>query len=120
MVGKCPLGAGVRLVLVLAMITVSLVTGCADLRIRVGKQPDVAALEQRLQIGSSTPEDVLRVLGEPQGKGRGALPIMPIAGPVWSYYYEESTMKDSRRTILYVYFAEGRYQGYMWFSSLPK
>lgn len=108
------------LVAVLVLVIAGLVSGCADLRIRVGKKPDLGALEQQLQIGQSTPEDVLRVLGEPQGKGRSMLPIVPTAGPVWSYYYEEGTMKDLRRTFLYVYFVEGRYQGYMWFSSFPQ
>ena len=39
---------------------------------------------------------------------------------MWSYYYEEGTMKDDRRTMLFVYFTpDNLYEGYMWFSSFP-
>jgi len=39
---------------------------------------------------------------------------------MWSYYYEEGTLKDARRIFLFVYFDQDMYDGYMWFSSLPK
>jgi hypothetical protein len=59
------------------------------------------------------------------------LPIdpRPNAGAMWSYYYEEALVRDilsqhpsieSRRIFVFVFFDEDRYEGYMWFSSLPK
>lgn len=40
---------------------------------------------------------------------------------MWSYYYEEGTLKDDRRMFLFVYFTpDNLYEGYLWFSSLPK
>jgi len=48
---------------------------------------------------------------------------------MWSYYYEKGFIKvrdsgrldaEMRRTFLFVYFDHERYDGYMWFSSLPQ
>jgi hypothetical protein len=97
-----------------------LVSGCADIKIRMGSRPDVDALERSLRIGKSTRADVGAVLGMPFGKGRAMLPVDPKATTVWSYYYEEGNLTDIRRVMLFVYFDEDRYDGYMWFSSLPK
>jgi hypothetical protein len=40
--------------------------------------------------------------------------------PMWSYFYMEGTLEDIRQMWLFIYFEEDRYEGYMWFSSLPK
>jgi hypothetical protein len=37
-----------------------------------------------------------------------------------TYYYELATLSDSRRAFLFVYLDHGKYDGYMWFSSLPE
>jgi len=96
-------------------------SGCVNLRIRVGTPPNLDALEWRLVIGASTESDVVRELGLPYARGRSLLPIDPAAKPLtlWSYYFETGSIEDPRRTFLFVYLDENHYQGYMWFSSLP-
>ena len=96
-----------------------LVVACMDLDARIGRRPDTNVLEQSLQFGKSTPNDVLKVLGAPYGTGRVMFPTDPSPKTLWSYYYEESTSKDARRIFLFVTFDENKYDGYMWFSSLP-
>ena len=44
---------------------------------------------------------------------------------MWTYEYSQAyvdipAITDIRSTYLFVYFEEGRYQGYMWFTSLPR
>jgi hypothetical protein len=102
-----------------------LATGCISARLEMGRRVDPGLLETRLRIGQSTRADVLATLGEPSGRGRGLLPIDAAPKTVWAYYYEEgviesSELKDSRRLFLWVYLDGDRYDGYMWFSSLPQ
>lgn len=96
-----------------------LMVGCID-RFRIGNRPNADVLESSLRLRESTPADVVAVLGQPDGKGRALLPIDSKPRTMWSYYYEEGDLKDSRRIFLFVYFDKGLYDGYMWFSSLPK
>ncbi len=103
------------------LLSLALLTGCMDLRMRAGTRPDVGLLEERLVMGKSTMDEVRNALGDPFGKGASMLPMQ--AGPrtMWSYYYEEGTLKDDRRIFLFVYFTpDDHYEGYMWFSSLPR
>lgn len=100
-------------------------TGCISARMEVGRRIDPALLETSLRIGASTRADVLAALGEPHGRGRGLLPIDAAPKTVWSYFYEQtviesSELRDSRRMFLWIYLDGDRYDGYMWFSSLPK
>ena len=119
-----------QFVVLLTVVVVTLViSGCAEINIRFGNRPDPAALETSLRIGESTSADVLRVLGKPYGHGKEMLPVMGKHGvmtparkqprDILAYYYEEATLEDSRRIILYVYLDADRYDGYLWFSSLP-
>ncbi len=113
---------GLSLVIALSLLT----AGCISARLLMGTRPNPELLETSLRVGESTRADVLRVLGQPYGKGMSGLPIDgPKPKTVWSYYYEEGTIesnavKDSRRMFLWIYFDGDRYDGYMWFSSLPK
>ena len=91
--------------------------GCGFMA-RAGARPDVAALDG-LVVGQSSAAEVRAALGEPYGTGRASLPFQASAGDMWSYYYEEGTLEDDRRTFLFVYLRDGVYDGYMWFSSLP-
>ncbi len=109
----------------LVIVSSVAVSGCISGRMEMGRRVDPARLETSLRIGESTRADVLAALGQPNGRGRGLLPIDATVKTVWSYYYEESTiesneLKDSRRMFLWVYLDGDRYDGYMWFSSLPK
>lgn len=103
-----------------SLILISLIAAsCTGIQLRVGEHPDTNVLEKNLQFGESTPAHVLRVLGAPYGTGRVMFPTDSRPKTLWSYYYEESTMEESRRIFLFITFDENRYDGYMWFSSLP-
>ncbi|MBI2876415.1 MAG: hypothetical protein HYY20_06000 [Candidatus Tectomicrobia bacterium] len=113
------------------LILISTLAACTTLQVRAGgKRPNPEVLEKTLRPGESTPADVLAALGEPDGKGREMLPVGRTPRTLWSYYYEEGSLenmglvinklKDSRRIFLFVFFDQDRYDGYMWFSSLPK
>jgi hypothetical protein len=93
--------------------------GCS-IRMEVGRRPNLDPLEASLRAGQSTSADVLAALGPPHGKGMTMLPIDPTPRNIWSYYYEEGSMEDDRRIFLFVFFVQDRYDGYMWFSSLPR
>ena len=105
----------------IALAAALLVQGCVEIRMRVGARPDVTVLETKLEMRRSTRDDVRALLGTPFGEGAAMLPFHDSPRDMWSYYYEEGTLKDDRRMFLFVYFtADERYDGYMWFSSLPK
>lgn len=98
-----------------------LLQGCVEFKMRAGTRPDVSLLEQKLEMNVSTKEEVATLLGQPFGTGGAMLPFHDAPRDMWSYYYEEGTLEDDRRLFLFVYFnAAGRYEGYMWFSSLPQ
>ena len=105
-------------------VTALMVSGCT-INYRAGNLPNIEALEHTLKLGVSTENDVSRILGEPFGQGREMLPFHQASRPMWSYYYEQGHMTlsgsgDGRRVFLFVFFKQGRYDGYMWFSSLPE
>jgi len=120
--------------LLLAMLLLS-PGGCTSNTVVIGLMPDVSLLETRLQLGRSTPDEVRRQLGPPSGKGRTMMPALDAAPrDYWSYFYNVSHIEvrsgtrrpttdaldyDSRHIFLFVYFENGVYDGYMWFSSLP-
>jgi hypothetical protein len=81
--------------------------------------PDTSKLETSLQPNISTKDDVLKVLGEPRNSGGALLPGHDSPRDMWVYYFEEGSLSDDRRIFLFVFFKEGRYDGYKWFSSLP-
>jgi hypothetical protein len=108
------------LVLLIVFLAITLATSGCNIQIRAGRLPDVQALESSLQPGESTRFDVLRVLGEPFGRGREMLPIGQNPRTLWSYYYEEGSLQDDRRMFLFIFLDGDKYDGYMWFSSLLK
>jgi hypothetical protein len=103
------------------------ISGCGEMIVRFGELPDTDALETALKVDISEMADVKRILGEPDGVGEERFPPMGKYGvmlptrekprTVWTYHYIESTMQDSRQTIVWVFFADDVYDGYMWFSS---
>ena len=94
--------------------------GCGNVRFYVSRQIDLGAIESQLRMKESTRKDVLAVLGPPEGKGREMLPMTRVPRTMWSYYYEEGTLQDARRTFLFVYFDGDLFDGYFWVSSLPE
>ncbi len=130
----------------LACLLSLLVAACGD-SYYVGKRPVTAALETMLRPGKSTPAEVTAALGKPNGRGGVMLPVLDKrARESWTYYFEEGHFRvkrggggyfktegglitpkggpdldvDSRRIFLFVYFDDGVYDGYLWFSSLPQ
>jgi hypothetical protein len=74
----------------------------------------------RLKPGESTRAEALQEIGHPYGCGRAQFPDEREPRDVCYYYYGEATLKDSHGMYLLVFFREGRYDGYMWFSSLRR
>jgi hypothetical protein len=106
----------------LAMLLIAgALPSCVSLQVRAGRRPNTDLLESQLTLGKSSEADVSRILGAPLGRGRVALPHHSLGQTdnMWTYYYEEGTLEESRRVFLFVYFDGGRFDGYMWFSSLP-
>lgn len=95
--------------------------GCvSQLQVVAGRKVDPGALEKSLQVGKSKAADIAALLGEPYGKGRELLPFRDRPRSVWQYYYEVGALDDIRRTFVFVYLDGDRYDGYLWFSSLPQ
>lgn len=92
--------------------------GCFNFQLKVGREPDVKALETALTVGKSSKEEVLKVLGEPYGLGQEMVPLTSAPRGLLQYYYETGNSSDDRRIFLFVFLKEDIYDGYMWFSSL--
>jgi hypothetical protein len=107
------------LLLLMAIVSAFLFSACMDMRFRMGKKANPDVLENNLRPGVSNSKDVLAALGEPYGKGMVMLPIThETPRTMWTYYYGEGDMKDSRFMYLFVFLDRDLYDGYMWFSSL--
>ena len=104
--------------LTFAIISVLFGSGCGSMW-QFGRLPDTLRIEDTLKPGVSTRADVKKALGEPWGRGRVMFPIDDGPRDLWYYYYDETTLKDSQRYFLFVFFKKENYSGYMWFSSLP-
>lgn len=98
------------------LLTFALLSGCS-LEIRAGHEPDISALEHELIPGKSTRGQVVAAIGWPCGEGRALMPFHGQPRYALTYYYEEVTLGDDRRMFLFVFMDEGKYEGYMWFSS---
>lgn len=103
----------------IVIVIVIFTSGCTNMKFKAGKQVDPGVIGKTLHLKESTTTDVLNVLGEPFGKGKAMLPVAhETPRTMWTYFYEQGDMKDSRGMYLFVFFDQGRYDGYMWFSSL--
>ena len=106
-----------RFVTSLLILLVTLgIEGCAT-KITFGTLPKTEALGS-LRPGSSTQDDVLKVLGKPPGTG--VLRVLPDLKPrsIWSYEYSEGEGTKTRQKVLLVYFDGEVLDGYLWFSSV--
>jgi hypothetical protein len=97
---------------------ISLIAGCST-SVHLGRLPDSLQLEQGLNPGISGKAGVEKFLGTPRGGGRVLLPGDEGARDLWYYYHEEATATEDRRIFLFIFFSKGKYDGYLWFSSLP-
>ena len=116
---------GPRLLPAIVLLALTL-GGCPSMLVTSGQRPRLDVLGAELTLGTSTEADARRVLGPPDGRGRSLLPVGASQRPMamWTYAYVEGwvdvpRMRDMRSAQLYLYFDEGRLQGFMWFSSLP-
>jgi hypothetical protein len=96
------------------LTSVILLAGCMS--IRYGSPPRTDRLAT-LTTGVSSAGDVLLALGEPRGRGvvRQSVDLPPRT--IWSYEYMEAEGSQIGLKILFVYFDQDRYDGYLWFSS---
>jgi len=76
-------------------------------------------IESKLTQGVSTKVDVLKGFGKRDGSGTALIPGDPIIRELW--YYEDvkaSSLGDKmNQKILLIYFKDGIYDGYMWFTN---
>lgn len=105
-------------------LTVGLLPGCGEIKVRAGVPVATSMIEARLTAGESTAEDVRQALGEPVGVGRELLPFHDQPRTVWSYHFEESQVSlsgsgDSQRIFVWIFLKDARYDGYLWVSSFP-
>jgi hypothetical protein len=113
----------------LLLLIVTNMTACSSThRIHAGsetlfKHTDI--LETSLHLGRSDMDDVLQVLGKPNGKGGFMLPSDPVGRTTWSYFYDKISAEiyenylegEGTRIFLFIYFdSNDKYDGYMWFS----
>jgi hypothetical protein len=91
--------------------------GCASVPTEIGRPLPLDRLSQ-LKPGTSTLTEVRTTLGEPQGRGAGRLPTMPVHDLL---LYESDTMDGAKMRlkmlIVFVNRTNGVYEGYMWFNS---
>ena len=114
-----------QVLLTIFLITIALLAGCGEIKVRAGTPVAPSLLESKLVIGQSTSDDIRQILGEPNGLGREFLPFHTQPRTVFSYYFEESQVSlssregDARRIFVWVFVKNGRYDGYLWVSSFP-
>jgi hypothetical protein len=101
-------------VFLIACLAVAGLQGCAS-RFETGSPPRVERLAQ-LTPRISTKNDVLLTLGEP--RGYGAARLDPTFNPqrIWLYEHTVTEGNDVRLTMLFIFFADDIYDGYMWFA----
>jgi len=116
-------------VLLWALILMLLI-GCAPKRMTTGAFKQLTRIDEQFKRGVSTKEDVKRILGSPRGGGSAILPPDRRLREVW--FYEDIEVlnvtspkpgimrMDVRQQILLMFFEEGVFDGYMWFSNAVK
>jgi outer membrane protein assembly factor BamE (lipoprotein component of BamABCDE complex) len=110
--------------LIAAVLAAAALSGCGEIKARIGTAVAPHPLESVLKIGQSTARDIRQAMGEPHGVGREFLPFHNHPRTVWSYYFEESQVSlsgvgESRRVFVWVFLDDERYDGYLWVSNVP-
>lgn len=70
-----------------------------------------------LELGKSTPTDILLALGQPRGNGSMHVSQSPEPRDLLYYEYVKSDGKNTELEILTVLIHDQRYDGYLWFAS---
>ena len=104
----------VMLVQTILLMTILGLSGCADLRLRMGTETQPQNIETVLRFNESTQSDVRQLFGAPDGVGAYVSPINGEYSTVWSYYFAEGTMKTMDDIYLFIYFDNDIYEGYLW------
>ncbi len=102
-------------------------SGCTGATVTTGAFRQVDRLESELRRGVSTKMEVQRMLGVPIGLGSSILPTDPRPREVWYYggtevigtqfEFDGTIRANQRQQILLVFFDQGVFDGYMWFSN---
>ena len=98
------------------------ISACASQETRppVGPAFNNEALTTTLQRGVSTSPDVKNVLGEPNGTGEFLYMTDTVPHNIW--FYEKMVIDttgkelDVQQDVLIVFFKNGRFDGFLWFS----
>jgi hypothetical protein len=72
---------------------------------------------ESLELGKSTPADILLALGQPRGNGSMHVSQSPEPRDLLYYEYIKSDGKNTELEILTVLIHDQRYDGYLWFAS---
>lgn len=100
-----------------ASLVLVLLAACASGPTEIGQPLPLERLS-RLAPGQSTRAEVLDALGQPQGKGAGRLPGLPLQDLL---LYESDTVDGAKMRmkmlIVFVNPTTGRCEGYLWFNS---
>ena len=114
LISRFPAFHSVMLVQTILLMTILGLSGCADLRLRMGTETQPQNIESVLRFDESTQSDVRQLFGAPDGVGAYVSPITGEYSTVWSYYFAEGTMKTMDDIYLFVYFDNDIYEGYLW------
>lgn len=109
---------GFQPVNVSAFILIFTLTSCASIEMDMGSSPNFSALNS-FTTGESTAAQIERVMGKPFETGQSLLPFQDKVTDSWTYFYEGGPMTGARQTFIFIYFIDGIFDGYMWFSSVP-
>lgn len=103
-------------VLLLSAALATALVGCVP-NVMIGARPSLEHLP-KLKPGVSTEIDVVRLLGQPRGRGVARFKSEMAPRNVWFYEHVETKGSDISLTVLLVVIHDGRYDGYLWFSSI--
>jgi hypothetical protein len=105
------------------VLALAALAGCGSIKFESGKSYDPVAIQRLFDTGSARQVDVRSALGEPYGQGRAMMPFHDGPRTVWTYFFSQgmadlgSGSVDAKQSMLFVFFAGDRLDGYMWIPS---